>query len=286
MHLKYPEINVGCAVLIPSEKFSVKIKLNGSSSVFVGEAIAIFQALEYIKCYQVQKAVIYTDSMSVLESLKSDKKFSPNINTYILDIYLLLCKLHKEGVSVNFIWVKAHVGIIYNEQVDELAKISALSGLKLGFKDSLSDCYNTSKSKMFTDWSKFYTQFKTDNPNNLYSQVEDKIPRVSWYKNLSVPRKFITTISRLRFGHACFAKHLKRLGVIESEMCTLCNTVGDLDHIFFECRYYTDASTELLRKLSGLNVPLPTNLLHLLSYKNIAIYKVLMEFLNEINLRL
>lgn len=69
--------NVGCAFLVPSNKFNLKVKLNESSSVFTGEAIAILKAMEYIKANNFNKAIIYTDSMSVLESLKNSQKFSP-----------------------------------------------------------------------------------------------------------------------------------------------------------------------------------------------------------------
>lgn len=274
--------NVGCAFLVPSNKFNLKVKLNESSSVFTGEAIAILKAMEYIKANNFNKAIIYTDSMSVLESLKNSQKFSPMTSTYILEIYLLLCKLYKEGICVVLVWVKAHVGITYNERVDELAKISATSGFNFGSKDCLLDCFNKSKKRLTTNWTKLYSQFKTENPNNRFIQIEDSIPQALWYDKLLAPRKFITTISRIRFGHACFAKHLKRLGVVESDICTLCNTVSDLDHIFFGCQNYTNASAELVQKLSELNVSLPINLLHLLSLKNMTIYKLLVEYLNKI----
>lgn len=134
---------------------------------------------------------------------------------------------------------------------------------------------------MYNKWSEAYNQFKSDNPNNRFTQIENSINKTPWFKNLNVNRKFITTISRLRFGHASFAQHLMRIGVVQTEICTTCGVVCDLDHIFFGCTRNFGATNELVKQLVILKIPMPTNLLHLLSLKNINIYKELMRFLNN-----
>ena len=115
------------------------------------------------------QAVIFSDSLNVLQSLKS------NINGCILHIFFLLCSLHNEQVIVNFIWVKADVGISCNEQVDKLAKEGAISGRKLQYKICLSDILNYTRTHLFNKWSEYYRQFKNDHPKNRYTQIEDSI---------------------------------------------------------------------------------------------------------------
>lgn len=209
-----------------------------------------------------------------------------NINGYILRIFRLLCSLHKEQVVVNFIWVKAHVGICYNEYVDKLAKESAISGNKLQFKICLSDTLNLTKMHLFTKWSEYYSQFKNDNPNNRYTQIEGNINKNPWFQHIEERRNLITTVSRLRFGHACFPQHLKRIGVVDTDMCISCGVPCDLDHIFFGCSCHSRATDDFINRLLELKISLPTNLLHLLSLKNIHIYKELVRFLSNTNQRL
>lgn len=278
--------NVGCAVYIPSNKFEVKIKLTENTSVYVGEAIAVLKALEYINCNQVKKAVIYTDSLSVLTNIKNSVFDHIHTNSYILQINLLLCKLYKDNTLVYFVWVKAHVGILHNEHVDHLAKESALSDLNIDFKACLSDCINSFKHSTFYNWSKSYKNYQTDNPMSQYSQVVDHIPKSPWFKGINASRKFITTICRIRFGHACFPKHLSRIGVLESDICSTCGIIGDLDHIFFGCQNYEIPNNDLLKNLIELNIPLPTNVIQLLSLNSIQIYNLLVNFLNNIKLLL
>ena len=277
----------GCAIYIPSKNYELKIKLDSILTVFTSEAIAILNALEYIKRNKIGQAVIFSDSLSVLQSLKSTTAGSySNINGYILHIFCLLCSLYKEQVIVNFIWVEAYVGISYNEQVDKLAKEGAISGRKLQYKICLSDILNYTRTHLFNKWSEYYRQFKNDHPNNRYTQIEDNINKYPWFQNIGERRNLITTVSRLRFGHACFPQHLKRIGVVDTDMCISCGVPCDLDHIFFGCSCYIRTTNDFINRLLELKISLPTNLLHLLSLKNIHIYKELVRFLSNTNQRL
>lgn len=204
----------------------------------------------------------------------------------LLRINLLLCKLNKDNILVHLVWVKAHAGILHNEHVDDLAKESALSGINLNLKICLSDCINSFKHKTYKNWSKLYKNYQIDNPTSQYSQVVDHIPTSPWFKGINFSRKSITTICRIRFGHACYPKHLKRIGVLDSDTCSTCRTIGDLDHIFFNCQNHQRATNIMLKNLVDINVPLPTNVIHLMSLENIQIYKILVNFLNEVKLLL
>ena len=110
---------VGCSVVAPDSV--IKKKLPANSSVFTAELLAVLTALKYIffSNHASKSFTIFTDSMSILASLR---KFSPSHHLVqeILDwLYLLV---YRKGMEISFCWVPAHVGIIGNERADSAAK--------------------------------------------------------------------------------------------------------------------------------------------------------------------
>lgn len=93
--------------------------------MYTTELMAILSALFWIEENNVKKAVICSDSLSALISIKSRKSESRQ------DILLeILCKLYiltENGVEVSFLWVPAHCGVEGNEKVDIIAKQSLKS---------------------------------------------------------------------------------------------------------------------------------------------------------------
>ena len=110
------EDRVGCAVV--HNGTSHVAKLPNSASVFTAEITAIIKALEIVYSSKHNKFVIYSDSKSVLESLKKYNVFHPLIQKAQEWLFRISCRLK----SVCFCWVPAHVGIRGNEQADQEAK--------------------------------------------------------------------------------------------------------------------------------------------------------------------
>ncbi|OXU19540.1 hypothetical protein TSAR_008969 [Trichomalopsis sarcophagae] len=89
----------------------------------IAECAALNQAMYLALQYGNHDIRIFTDSLSVLENLKSTKD-SVTINRYILSIkqkYVEFRKKNKES-KLNFFWVPSHIGILGNEKADEIAK--------------------------------------------------------------------------------------------------------------------------------------------------------------------
>ena len=77
-------------------------------------------ALNYIEEANLSKVIIFSDSLSVLQSINNSKLD----NSVIQDIILRLHNMsHKQ---IIFCWLPSHVGIRGNEKADKAAK-SALS---------------------------------------------------------------------------------------------------------------------------------------------------------------
>ena len=69
-----------------------------------------------------RNAILICDSVSALQSLNSER---PQYINHVSNIQRDLIKCHRNGLSVQFIWVPSHVGIKGNERADELAKAGA-----------------------------------------------------------------------------------------------------------------------------------------------------------------
>ncbi|GBL95333.1 hypothetical protein AVEN_154751-1 [Araneus ventricosus] len=108
--------DAGCAFVCQND--IVSCRLHPFSSIFTSELTAIYMALEYLSNKQPIKAIIYSDSFSVLQALIGDN----NSHKLVQEIKNLCSNLYRRGFKVLFSWIPAHVGIRGNEQADTAAK--------------------------------------------------------------------------------------------------------------------------------------------------------------------
>ena len=110
---------VACAVISPN--FTDSIRLPDNSSIFTAAAKAIDIALYHMRDQPEKQFIIYSDSLSVLRSLKNLDHRNPLIQQIFRKYnYLLLFK------EIVFCWLPSHTNIRGNELADLEAK-SALS---------------------------------------------------------------------------------------------------------------------------------------------------------------
>ncbi|GBM46884.1 hypothetical protein AVEN_10726-1 [Araneus ventricosus] len=96
----------------------VSYKLHSFISVFSSEISAVYFALKYIDEHEIRKSILYTDSMSLWESLRSPSTHNPLIKE-VKDFYRHLLS---KGARIPFSSVPSHVGITGNELADKSAK--------------------------------------------------------------------------------------------------------------------------------------------------------------------
>ena len=101
-----PKVAVACL----SRTQTRKCRLPDNASVFSAESQAINMALDYIEEANLSKVIIFSDSLSVLQSINNSKID----NSVTQDIILRLHNMsHKQ---IIFCWLPSHVGIGSNEK--------------------------------------------------------------------------------------------------------------------------------------------------------------------------
>ncbi|GBM65109.1 hypothetical protein AVEN_262598-1 [Araneus ventricosus] len=138
--------HVGCGVVSPSDTLSYH--LHNCCSVFTAELVLIFCALQEISPSNQHNFIIYTDSMSALETLSH---YDIQMHPVASKILSILQFLRKEGFNIIFCWVPSHVGISGNEIVDSIAKFASSF---LSQDIPYSDVKKSFVSHLHTTWQK------------------------------------------------------------------------------------------------------------------------------------
>jgi len=179
-------------------------------------------ALDFIDSSSLNKFIIFSDSLSVLQSihnLKLENSLCQN----------LLVKLHKLSHfnDILLCWLPSHMGIQGNEKADIAAK-AALSLSPSDFKIPYSDLRPLINSFILNKWQESW-----DNEiNNKLHSVKPVIGE--WYPAYQPIRKDEVILSRLRIGHArnTHSYLLKREPKPE---CIPCQEPFTVKHFLLDC---------------------------------------------------
>ncbi|GBO18487.1 hypothetical protein AVEN_105336-1 [Araneus ventricosus] len=169
-----------------------------------------------------RKFIIYTDSLSVLESLKSFYIHSHH-HPLVLNVLHLLNKLASRDFNILLCWVPSHVGIVGNEEADKAAK---LANTITNSTVPLNDFKKYIKVLLYAKWQR---QWDTETDIKLHSVK----PHVQPWSSLTT-RKADTLLTRLRVGHTRYT-HRHLLFGEQTPMCSHCNCSMSVKHILSEC---------------------------------------------------
>ncbi|XP_045488489.1 uncharacterized protein LOC123690043 [Pieris rapae] len=214
---------VGVGVYHKQYNIVQKIKLPPESSVFTGECFGLLKALEYVLCFKLKKTVVFTDSLSALQSLA---KFSLKLNPFFHVIFecrrkLLQCQLHKYLVS--FCWIPSHCGISGNVKADSLANSATVTGDVYPYKNFGHDLAALPGIYLHKSW-RYMPLYMCWEKNGrikgrfLYA-IQSSVPRKPWFSKLSLGKTATSTIIRMRLGHNSLPVHLHKLGIVTSTAC-------------------------------------------------------------------
>ena len=115
----------------------------------------------------------------------------------------------------------------------------------------------------------------------------NKVPIFSkraWFKNISLSRKDITYINRIRTGHYQLNSHLHRMKIVGSPSCECCNVPQNIDHIVWQCPLLSADREELIFNLAKELITPGTNVTEIFLESSIDILMMILYFLynNEV----
>ena len=201
----------------------LKVNLPTDTSIFTAEAVALKLAVQHIQSQTLQRTVIYSDSLSCLQTLKTKNIEHPIIR----EIFHLLTYLKEVGSQIEFCWIPSHIGIKGNEKADRIAKRvidHAMYEIKLPFSDFKPRIYNYVNSLFQVKWN--------DCCRNKLHEINDTFhPLLKIYSD---NRKEDIILTRLRIGHSRLT-HKHYLLNEEFPECIPCDCPLTIKHVLIEC---------------------------------------------------
>ena len=224
------ESHTGGAFYHENSGFYKQFKLRKEVSIFTVEAMAILKTLEYINsCKNKKKFLIISDSKSVLLDMENFRK--KKTQNYL--IHQIINKLMETKKDIRFLWIPSHVGIKGNEKVDKLAKDAIQLGETLEIEIPKPDVVSIIKGNILTTYQQEWRETSKIRGSHLY-KIMPTIPKKPWYNDITLNRKIISLLIRLRLGHTTTPKHLFQMKIKDNPLCN-CGEIGDINHLVLNC---------------------------------------------------
>ena len=224
---------VGCAAVI--NDITIKERLPSNASIFTAELKAIDLALDAISESDDDYFIIFSDSLSVLLSIKNCKLDNP----LVVKLLTKIDDLNRLARTIYFCWIPSHIGIRGNERADMAAKESLNMNI-------------TESQVPFTDIKPFINRLILDKWQARWSTcIDNKLFRIKptlgeWRPGFRNSRKEEVILSRLRIGHTYFS-HSFILHREDRPECIACQEGYSVKHVLIDCtdlslirqRFYT-----------------------------------------------
>jgi ribonuclease HI len=215
---------VACAMISPN--FTRSRRLRDKMSVFSAELDAILLALNYAQVSNNRYFVIYSDSKSSLQSLRS----SAENNSYVAHILEKLKTLFDSNKHVVFCWVPSHVGIVGNEAADTAAKDA------LGKRVTPVIIPHTDIKQYINAY--IHKLWQTSWGEEIHNKLNPIKPTIGDWKSAYRPiRREETVLCRVRIGHTRLTHSFIMKGE-DKPVCANCNCPLTIKHLLVECRQH------------------------------------------------
>ncbi|MCG8096109.1 MAG: reverse transcriptase-like protein, partial [Candidatus Thiodiazotropha endolucinida] len=234
---------VGCAFVIPSYRYSEKLKLNKDISIFSAELTAIIKALTWIRDNKPENVVILTDSLSAIQAMKGlDSKSRPDM---IMEINNLIDEILVHKIILNIDWCPSHCNVSGNEMADEAAGAGAQHGKPHNISLAKTEVYALIKNKIKTKWAenwKNHHGFRWELDNRLPTKV------IQYSDNRQMDRAY----TRLRLGRNGLAFHNQTYGEMDP-LCPHCGDIEDAEHYLLRCDKHNIHRNEMISQIKQLS---------------------------------
>ena len=226
---------VGCGFYVVGVNFRYGLSLQPFTSVLSAELYAILRAVHYAGQSAMSRVMILSESMRSLTLLGDCMAVSVK-NYLVFKIAHIVVGLSDLGRFVRFMWVPGHVGIVGNKVADGVAR--AAGGLPYCIQYGLPYCDLLDPiGRDFEAWVGLlwpYVGTRGASCTRNFSRVTYKSDR-PWFSRLSLPRRSICLVTRLRIGHVCTGDHFLRMGWDLEVGCSCGAPLRDLFHVLHDC---------------------------------------------------
>ncbi|KAL6430609.1 hypothetical protein ACFW04_006897 [Cataglyphis niger] len=176
-------------------------KISHCASIFLAEAWAIYDAILLILDINISKAIIISDSMSILKTLQES---SIRQNNYIIP--LIKAKLEAaciQKIHIQFIW---------------LARRAIKEGMATNFKVPYSDLFSVLKEKLDFDFDKYFEHWAKSKSISFFKRIYQKNKKP--FYNMSLSKEIIVIVSCIRSNHYNLNYSLFRKNLIDNKSCS------------------------------------------------------------------
>ena len=125
-------------------------RLRDGCSIFTAEVEAIDKALNYVKVSSVERFVIFSDSMFVLQAIESQESKNPLVNRVLQTCQ----KIISNGKFITFCWLPSHQDIRGNEDADRAAKDALSKAQPAHFELPCTDAFSKIQPFVSSLWQK------------------------------------------------------------------------------------------------------------------------------------
>ena len=159
--------------------------------MYTSELYAIKYALISIESRCLKDTIIYSDSRSAIEAIRS---YCPR-NALVCNIQFLLHNLIKKRISVVLCWIPGHVGLEGNEKADKAAK-EAITFPKLTEDLPVEDIKIHVKNIVNNNWQQ---EWQNCPQQNKLRAIKETVK--AWNSSSQSKRRDEVILTRLRIGH-------------------------------------------------------------------------------------
>ena len=244
------EEKVGGAYYDQNNNQSSSFRITDNNTIYTAELIAIEEALKYIELSEHSLFIIYSNSLSAVESIEVGTSQSrPNLMDRILKKHAEV-KAKEKQVEIH--WIPSHIGIRGNDRADELAKESLQhQEVDIIIKREIKDRY-----KEIDDITRNLWQTRWDNETtgrHCYS-IQPQVGKAAKYTNRDCRKKEVI-ISRLRLGRCRLHAYLHEMDIHTDGLCNTCDIPETINHFLMSCQQQTSLRIKLENVCRAINEP-------------------------------
>jgi ribonuclease HI len=267
--------SAAAAMYFQAEKSLTCWRLRPCNSVISTELFALHRALLYIDSYCPGNCVVFTDSKSSLQLIKTTPKTYVSI---VGSIQKLLLELNATRCVILH-WVRGHSGIRGNEIADRGANEGHTTDRSTLYDLTDSEYVSILKKKFNYFWDHDW-KFTTDlNLKGMFLRgIRDHVGGHHLPQFRS--RRTEIVLNRMRMGHVGVNAYLHRFHMDDTGMCPNagCNLQETIEHYMLHCPSSQLPRTRLRFKLNSRGIREDLTLKLLLSSENPKVLPLTMEY--------